>query len=277
MYSLIKRAVPNSLLHISLLVFCGLSVYPFVFLFVSSYKPDIEIYKNWWSFFPQEYAWNNYQAAWGVVSKYMTNSLIVSGVSIVGVVVLSMLTGYAFARVYFLGKYILFISLFVLLLIPDILTLAPAFVLVKNLGLLNTWGALIFPYIAGGQLIGIFIMRNYIESLPREIFEASKIDGASESQVFIKIIIPLTMPMAVTIAILTAVGVWNDYLWPLITINNDDLRTVAIGLQYFTTQHTTKVGHLMAANVISSIPILLLFVFGTKYFVHGVMSGSVKG
>ncbi|OXS57572.1 hypothetical protein B1A99_16050 [Cohnella sp. CIP 111063] len=263
--------------HLTLWIICLLSVYPFVFLFVSSYKSDVQIFSSWWSVFPGEYYWSNYSHAWNVIDKYMVNSVLITLLSVVGVVVLSTLTGYAFAKMYFWGKEVLFVLLFLLMLIPDILTLAPSFVLYKSLGLLNNWLVLLIPYVTGGQIIGIFIMRNYIEGMPREIFESARIDGASELQVFWSIILPLTRSMAVTVAILTAVGVWNDYVWPLITISEDGLRTVAIGLQYFTTQYQTKVGYLMAGNVISAIPILLLFVFGTKYFVQGVMSGSVKG
>ncbi|WP_222708510.1 carbohydrate ABC transporter permease [Paenibacillus sp. N3.4] len=205
------------------------------------------------------------------------NSVAITAISVIGVVFLSTLTGYGFVRLYFYGKELLYASLFILMLIPDILLLAPTFILVKKLQLLDSWGALIFPYVAGGQIIGIFIMRNYIENLPKEIFEAVRMDGASEFQTFGSIIIPLTKPMMMTIAILTSVSVWNDYVWPMTTITNDQLRTVTIGLQFFTTQYEVKTGYLMAANVICSIPILILFMFGTRYFVQGVMSGAVKG
>lgn len=276
MTNLTKR-FGRGLNHFALWIICLLSVYPFVFLFVSSYKSDVQIFNSWWSVIPDQFHWSNYSQAWNVIDKYMLNSILITLLSVVGVVILSTLTGYAFAKMYFVGKEFLFVLLFLLMLIPDILTLAPSFVLYKSMDLLNNWLVLIIPYVTGGQIIGIFIMRNYIEGMPKEIFESARMDGASEMQVFWSIILPLTRSMAITVAILTAVGVWNDYVWPLITISEDGLRTVAIGLQYFTTQHQTKVGYLMAGNVISAIPILLLFVFGTKYFVQGVMSGSVKG
>jgi ABC-type glycerol-3-phosphate transport system permease component len=163
-------------------------------------------------------------------------------------------------------------------MIPGVLTLVPAFLLVKNFGLINTYGALILPYIAGGQVFAIFILRSFIASLPEELFEAARLDGASTFQAFRHIAIPLSKPILVTIAIMNILGTWNDYVWPLVTTPDGKLWTISVGIVTFgnSFRGLESWGPMFAAFVLASIPLIVLFLFTMRYFIAGLTSGALK-
>ena len=161
-------------------------------------------------------------------------------------------------------------------MIPAVLTLVPSFLLVKSLGLMNTRWALILPYIAGGQVLAIFIMRAFFAGLPEELFEAARIDGAGEIGAFWRIAIPLTRPILVTIAIIQVLSTWNDYVWPFLVVQDDSLKTLVVGLVLFQTRFYTNWGPLMAGYTLASIPLLLLFFVGMRYFIEGLTSGALR-
>jgi len=164
------------------------------------------------------------------------------------------------------------------LMIPGVLTLVPAFLLVKTLGLMNTYWALILPYIAGGQIFAIFVLRSFIASLPEELFEAARLDGASTMQAFRNIVIPLSKPILVTIAIMNVLGTWNDYIWPLVTIPDSKLWTISVGIVTFGSSFRglESWGPMFAGFVIASVPMVILFLFTMRYFIAGLTSGAIK-
>ena len=204
-------------IHLVLGFLAVVTFFPFVFLLISSFRPTVDFMHTFWGL-PTVPEWANYRDAWTVISPYMLNSLIVSGVSMVGVLAIASVSAFVFARFRFPGRELLFMAVLALLMIPSILTLIPAFLLVKDLNLINTYWALILPYIAGGQVFAIFILRSFIASLPEELFEASRLDGASTFQMFKHIALPLSKPMLITVAIMNVLSTWNDYIWPLVTI-----------------------------------------------------------
>lgn len=218
----------------------------------------------------------NYADAWRVVSKYIVNSIIVSGSSVIGMVALAALAAWAFARYPFPGREIFFFLVLALLMIPGELTLIPSFLLVKHLGLLNTHWVLILPYIAGGQVFAIFILRSFFQSLPEEMFEAARMDGANELQIWWRLGIPLSQSILGVVAIMHILGTWNDLIWPLVTMSSDKLMTLTIGLYAFRTAWYSIWGPLMAGYVIASIPLIILFAFTSRLFVEGLSSGAIK-
>lgn len=218
----------------------------------------------------------NYVDAGQVVVPYIVNSVVVSGIACAGVLVVSSLTAYTFARFDFPGKEVLYYAILALLMIPGILTLVPRFVLVKDLHLLNTWWALILPWIAGGQVFAIFILRTFYESMPKELFEAARVDGAGELRVFIGIAVPLSQAILGVVAIFNVLATWNDFIWPLVTISSENLDTLALGLYQFRSQYYTVWGVLMAGYVIGTIPLIILFAFTSKLFVEGLAQGGIK-
>jgi ABC-type glycerol-3-phosphate transport system permease component len=161
-------------------------------------------------------------------------------------------------------------------MIPGELTLIPSFLLVKDLGLLNSYWVLILPYIAGGQVFAIFILRSFFQSMPDEMFEAARIDGANELQILIRIGIPLSQSILGVVAIMHILSTWNDLVWPLVTLSSDKLMTLTIGLYAFRTAWYSIWGPLMAGYMLASIPLIILFAFTSRLFVEGLSSGAIK-
>jgi ABC-type glycerol-3-phosphate transport system permease component len=218
----------------------------------------------------------NYTAAWTAIAPYMLNSVIVTAASAAGVVVLSCFAAYAFARFDFPGREMFYYLVIFLLMIPAVLTLVPSFLLVKSLGLMNTRWALILPYVAGGQVLAIFIMRAFFAGLPEQLFEAARIDGAGEISAFWRIGLPLTRPILITIAIMQVLSTWNDYVWPFLVVQDDSLKTLVVGLVIFQGRFYTNWGPLMAGYTLASLPLLLLFLVGMRYFIEGLTAGALK-
>jgi ABC-type glycerol-3-phosphate transport system permease component len=261
--------------HTFLLIAAVLTYIPFWLMFVISFKNQTQFYHNVW--LPElPLTVQNYSTAWNVVSRYMMNSVIVTVATIIGVLVVSSLSAFAFARYRFPGKRILFFMIISLLMVPSVLTMVPAFVWVKELGLINNRLGLILPGIAGQQVFAIFILRGFMASLPEELFEAARVDGASMFQCYLRIAMPLSRPMLSVIVITTLLATWNDFIWPLIIISDDALRTIPIGLAFFQTQFTTYYGPQMAGYVLATLPLLVMFVFTSREFIRGLTAGAVK-
>jgi ABC-type glycerol-3-phosphate transport system permease component len=257
-------------------VLVALTFAPFFFLLTLSLKNNAQFYQSFWAVSPP-FRWDNYATAGPELWPYMINSLIVSGASVAGVVVLSCFAAYAFARFRFAGREVLYYMVLALMMIPSILTLVPQFLLVKNLGLLGTRWALILPYIAGGQVLAVFIMRAFFASLPEELFEAARIDGAGEVGAFWRIALPLTKPVLGTVAIMQVLATWNDYVWPfVVTAQTPSLRTLVVGMVAFQQRHYTDWGPLMAGYTLGALPLVVLFFFSVRYFVQGLTAGALK-
>ena len=219
----------------------------------------------------------NYPSGFEAMKGYITNSLTYSGISVLGVVFLASLTGYVFARHRFPFKEVLYLAILALLMIPGVLTLIPSFVLVRQLGIINTPWALILPWTSGGQVFGILLCRTFFATLPQELFDSGRIDGANEFQLYYRIAVPLSWPIIVTVAIMHLVATYNDFIWPLLTVTNSNIQVVSVGLTEFTSQYgITDWGPRMAAYTVATIPLLILFMFGMRYYIRGITSGAVK-
>jgi ABC-type glycerol-3-phosphate transport system permease component len=247
-----------------------------VLLLFMSLKDNGQIYGRFWSL-PDPVRWQNYQTGFEAMASYIRNSLLYSSASVLGVMVLSSLSGYVFARHRFPFKEAIYVLILALLMIPGVLTLIPSFVLVKDLGLTNTPWALILPWTSGGQVLGILLSRTFFATLPQELFDSAKIDGASEFQAYYRIAVPLSWPIIVTIAIMHLVGTYNDFIWPLLTISDSNMQVVSVGLTEFTSQFgVVDWGPRMAAYAVATLPLLVLFMFGMRYYIRGITSGAVK-
>jgi ABC-type glycerol-3-phosphate transport system permease component len=242
-----------------------------------SLKDNGQIYGRFWSL-PDPVRWENYREGWVAMRRYIFNTLWYSLASVALVVFLSSLSGYVFARHRFPGKEVIYVVILALLMVPGVLTLIPAFVLVGELGLLNTPWALILPWTAGGQIFGILLCRSFFATLPQELFDAAKVDGASDFEQYFRIALPLSWPILVTLAIMHLVGSYNDFIWPLLTITDDNIQVVTVGLTHFQGEFgTVSLGPQMAAYAVASLPLVILFAFGMRYYVRGLTSGAVKG
>lgn len=252
-----------------------LTLYPTVFMLLTSFKDNNQFYQDfWWLSWPPRLG--NYHLAWDAIAPFLFNSVIVTLAATLGTVAVSCLAAYAFARYAFPGRELLYYLVIFLLMVPAILTLVPSFLLVKSLGLIDTRWALILPYIATGQVLSIYILRQFFAGLPEQLFEAARIDGASEFTIFAQIGLPLVRPTLVTIAILQILMVWNDYLWPFLVIHNPSLQTLVVGLVSFQGRFYTNWGPLMAGYVIASLPLIVLFSMGMRAFIRGLTQGGLK-
>jgi len=220
--------------------------------------------------------YDNYRVAFKQIAPYVLNSIFISTTTVFLMLFLSSLSAFVFARYDFKGKEPLYMAILALLMVPGVLTLIPAFKLVSQLGLFNTHLALILPYVSGGQIFAMFILRQFFEGIPQDFFDAARIDGAGEFRVYRLIVLPLSKPILGTVAVMNVMYTWNDYVWPLVTLSSEKLRTVAIGIMYFRDQHMVYHGHLMAGNALASLPIILLFLFTMKLFIRGITSGGMK-
>lgn len=258
------------------IIFLILTLIPIALMLFMSLKDNGQIYGRFWAL-PSPIRWQNYPVGFAAMIGYIVNSLIFSIASVFMVSILASLSGYVFARHRFPFKETIYLAVIALLMIPGILTLIPQFVLVKQLGIINTPWALILPWTAGGQVFGILLCRTFFATLPQELFESGRIDGANELQLYWQVAVPLSWPIIVTVAIMHLVGTYNDFIWPLLTISSSSMQVVSVGLTEFTSQFgITDWGPQMAAYTVATMPLIILFMFGMRYYIEGITSGAIK-
>ena len=263
--------------HAALVLLALITFYPFLFLLVNSFKSAAQFYRSiWWFEFPLHP--RNYAQAWAAVAPYIGNSVRVALATVTLTVTLSLFSGYAFARFEFPGKNTLYYGILVLLMIPAFLVIVPLFMQVLRFGLINTHWSLILPYSSGFQAFAVLIMRGFFASLPRELFEAARIDGASEFLILRRIVVPLSRSVVGTVALFIGLQVWNDYVFPLIMVSERTKRTIPVGLMAFRGEYAAleNWGGLFAGYIIASVPMVLLFLFTMRYFMRGLLAGAVK-
>ena len=270
-----KRASYKSALIIllSFLLFC--TAFPLYFMVVSSLKSNFDLSINYFGL-PAHPHFQYYADVFAKVGHYMWNSTVISGLSALGVVTVSSCSAYVFARFEFPMKNVLFFLLILFLMIPSILTLVPQFVLITRLGLINTPWACILPYVAGGQLVTIFVFRTFFEGIPKELFESIRMDGGTEFQAFWYLVIPFSLPILLSMALVNILTTWNDFVWPLLVLPSDKQTTFTVGLYQFMGQQQIKYGYVFAGMTLGAIPLMILFGFTMKYFVQGMTSGAIK-
>ena len=260
---------------IVLAMLLAVSLLPFVMMLLLSLKTNADIFTRFWGL-PQPARWDFYREAAVALKGYLLNTLIVTVVVVPGVLLLSSLSGYALSRLTFRGRDAVFALILALLVVPGILTLIPTYALVQSMGLLNTRWALILPYLAGGQVLGVVLCRTFFASLPDELFESMRLDGAGDLQIYRHLALPLSLPTLATIAIMSTLGIYNDYIWPLVTISDSSLQTFTVGVTRFAGEFNLDYGPTLAGYVIGSLPLIALFAVGMRAFVQGVTSGALK-
>ena len=264
------------LLYSVLLVLLTVTFIPIVYLVALSLKDNGQIYGRFWSM-PDPYRWENFALGSLAIWRAVLNSILTSGSSTAATVVLASLSGYVFARHRFPGKELIYTGILALLMIPPILTLIPAYVLILNMGLENTYWALILPWTSGGQVFALLLCRSFFATLPEEFFDAARIDGASELQSFAQIAVPLSAPILVTVAVVRLVTTYNQFMWPLVVISSPKKQVVAVALTQFTSEiGVTDLGPQMAGYILASIPLIVLFSFGMRHYVRGLTAGGLK-
>lgn len=270
-----RWSIPHFLGGSVLAVLLAISLLPFVMMVLLSLKTNADIFTRFWAL-PQPARWDFYSQAATALRGYLLNTLIITAVVVPGVLLFSSMAGYALARLSFPLRDAVFALILALLVVPGILTLIPTYALVQQMGLLNTRWVLILPYLASGQVLGVVLCRTFFASLPDELFEAMRLDGANDLMIYRYLALPLSYPTLATIAIMSTLGIYNDYIWPLVTISDSSLQTFTVGVTRFAGEFNLDYGPTLAGYVIGSLPLIALFAVGLRAFVQGVTSGALK-
>lgn len=251
---------------------------PFFAMLNLSFSRNSEIFSYPPGIFPKKWVLTNYLSVFSSipVARYFFNSLFVSVITTIGQLLISAFAGYAFARLKFKGSDFLFFLILITMMVPPQVNIIPLFFLMREMHLIDTYQALIIPGFFGG--FGIFMFRQFFLNFPKELDESSKIDGCNIFETFYKIALPLSLPTIATLGIFTFISSWNSFMWPLIVTNSDNMRTLPVGLAVFKSsfREITIWGDLFACAVICTIPTILVFLIGKKYFINDLLQGSLK-
>ena len=250
---------------------------PFAWMVLGSFKTDGELLKappTWW---PENPTGGNYSELLSKQNfpRFFLNSAVVATVVTAGNLVFCSMLGYALAKLRFGGRNLLFLLVMATLMVPGMVTFVPLFVLVTNLGLQNSYPGLILPFLVSP--FGVFLMRQFFQSLPDDLIDAGRVDGASELGIFARIMLPLTRPALATLGILTFLGSWNNFLWPLVVAQTEDKYTLPVALAlYATGQNAQRYGLLMAGAVVVVVPVLVVFVIFQRHVTKGIAMTGIK-
>ncbi len=271
--------IGTALLWLVLIIGAAAMLVPFVWLVRSALMNDSQIFVSPPEWIPNPFAWSNFTEALTAQPflRYFLNTMIIEVFVVVGTVLTCSVAAFSFARLRWRGRNVVFGLLLTGVMLPYAVTLIPTFVMWGTLGMLDTFVPLIVPSWFGGGIFNIFLMRQFFLTIPFELDEAAYIDGASPWRVFWTIIMPNSKPVIVVVVIFTFIGVWNDFLGPLLYLSDESSFTLALGLATFQSTYTAQWGYLMAASLVVILPIIVLFFVLQRYFVEGVTLTGVKG
>jgi len=273
-----KRWGESAAAHVAVIALACVFFLPFLWMLGTAVKPDNDIFLYPPKWIPSVWQFANFANAWAKApfARFYFNSVVVTAAIALIQLTTAALAAYAFARLQFSGKSMLFVSYLIVMMIPNQVTLIPNFITLKTLGMLNTYWALILPFVTTG--FGTFLIRQYFLSIPQELFDAAVIDGAGHLRILWTICVPIAGPAFATFGLLTTMWHWNDFFWPLIVTSSPQMRTLPLGLVVFTnSEQGTSWNFLMAAGIFTALPIVLLFLVAQRHFVQGVARVGIKG
>ena len=271
-----ERALGRALFILLLTLGGALTLLPYAWMISSSLKPPSELFTSTVQLVPRQPTLENYAVAWNKepIGRFLLNSLVVATGETLGVLVTSVLAGYSFGRLKFWGRDVLFLLVLGTMMIPSQVTLIPSFIIMKWFGWLNTYQGLIVPRIVTG--FGVFLMRQFFLSIPREIEDAARIDGCGRFGVLMRVLLPLVTPALATLAIFTFNNSWNEFFWPLIIASTGDMRTIQVAISSFRGEDTNW-GVIMAAVTLAALPVMVVYLVLQRYFVKGIVMSGLKG
>ena len=271
-----RRILGKVLLHVVMYALAFITVAPFLWMVLTSFKElqDILTYPPKW--IPEKFILSNFKNAFEAApfGRYYFNSLFVAATVTLGQLATCSLAAYAFARIEFRGREVLFYLFLGTMMIPGQVIMIPSFLVLHWFGWIDTYYALIVPGLASA--FGTFLLRQFFLTIPRDLEDAARIDGCTRAGVLWRIILPLSRPALATLAVFTFMGVFNDFLWALIVVSSDEMKTVQLGLAIFRDRYQTDWGQLMAASVTATLPILLVFFVAQRHFIKGITLSGLK-
>lgn len=273
---MIKRILDFAVYGVLLLLAASMLI-PFLWMISTSFMNDLEIYQFPPKLIPSSLNLDNYREALTLLpfDRFFLNSIIMSGAIVIGQLLICSLAAYAFSRLRFPGRDRIFWLYLSTMMIPTIVTMIPLYLLVNSFGWLDTYWALVVPML--NSVWGIFLLRQFFLTLPTELEDAARIDGASSWMIYWRIILPLSKPALATLAIFSFMSSWKEFLWPLIATNSMEMRPVEVGIAMFHYSHLTQWSYQMAAAVVVMIPIIVVFFFTQRYFIKGIALTGIKG
>jgi ABC-type sugar transport system, permease component len=264
-------------IYIGLAIMCVVSLLPIYWMVVSSIRPEAEIFSSTFRPIPSTVTLEHYVK---LIQRtnfryWLWNSVFTTVASTALALLVSTMAGFAFSRYRFVGKNVLFLIVLASVSIPEFVTIVPVFGMMSRMGLVDTYASLILPF--GANALGIFLMRQYMEGIPEEVFESGRIDGCSEWRLYWNIMLPVIKPAVGATGIFIFLGSWNRYMWPLVMTRSDTMFVLPVGLATLKSDFIVQYGQLMAGATLSVVPIMLAFLFFQKQFVQGLTAGAVKG
>lgn len=251
-------------------------VFPLYWMFATAVRPQSELFSKDFSLFPDEIAWANFAAAWQKLpwEQFYLNSFAIVAVAVPLTVCINLLAGYAFAKYQFPGRDVIFLLTLSTLMIPIQVVMVPEFLIVSKLGWVDSIWGVVIPRAA--EAFGLFMVRQFMRSIPDELIESARLDGAGEFKIFRKIVLPLSWPVIAVLTIFTFMWRWNDFAWPLVVLQDESAYTVTLGLNLMKGQHYADWSGIMGMSLLSIVPMLLVFMFFQRYFIQGIASTGLK-
>ena len=271
-----KTALCQTVLHIVIIALLVCLLYPLLMsVFIAVKNQEAYRADPWIPTLPLWFS--NFRTAFTLIGKYMGNTALVAGISIPLLLLVASLSAFVFARMRFPGREFMYYGVIALMMVPGVLTLIPQYMLYNEMGMLDTYWVMIIPIILGGSVGGIFLLRAFFSGIPESLFEAASLDGCSVLQSYAHICIPLSKPILGTLAIQQIVGIWNDIVWPSITISDPDMWTISAGLyRQFVNTFGNNTPVQFAGYMMASLPLILLFVFANRFYIEGLTSAGIK-
>ena len=250
--------------------------FPLYWMFATAVRPKKEIFSGGFDLVPSTLVWSNFSDAWNKLpwDQFYINSIAIAAIAVPITVFMNLLAGYTFAKYKFPGRDILFLLMISTLMIPIQVIMVPEFLIVAKLGWVNTWWGVLVPRAA--EAFGLFMVRQFMVSIPDELIEAARLDGAGEFTIFRRVVLPLSWPVIAVLSIFTFMWRWNDFAWPLVVLQEQSAYTVPLGLNLMKGQYFTDWTGLMSMSLLSIIPMMLVFIFFQRYFIQGIASTGLK-
>lgn len=273
----LTRGLGKAIIYALLIALALLTLLPFVWMVSASLKLDKDVFRFPIEWIPAHPQWSNYARIWTQIPflTFFANTAKLTAIITLLQVATSSFAAYAFAKLQFPGRDVLFLAYIASIAIPWQVYMIPQFIMMRNLGLVDTHMSLIL--LQAFTAFGVFLLRQFFISIPNELLDAARIDGLSEYGIYFRIMLPLSKPALATLTIFTAVGVWNDFMGPLIYLNTESLKTIQLGLRLFIQQYSADYALIMAASLVSLIPVIILFLAFQRFFVEGIASTGIKG
>jgi multiple sugar transport system permease protein len=268
----------GSVVVYSLMILLALAMlFPYYYLLINAFKGTKGFAADPYSLIPKTFSLESMLYAWntGQISVYMTNSLWYATIVVIAQTFIGSLAAYAFARIKFPGRDLLFLAVLATMMLPYSVLLIPTYLIVWTLGLANTMSGVVIPGFASAY--GIFMLRQFFLNIPFELEDAARIDGCNRLRIYFQIILPLAQPALVTIAMFTFIGEWSSFIWPLVVLSKDSLYPITVGIALFRGEHAMYYDRVFAASLIATLPLLFIFFFGQRYIIGGISLTGLKG